>query len=157
MVVGVWFVFIGGVTSVLFLGELLEARKSSSWPTVRCTVISATVNRHPPRGKHATYRPDIRYAYSVEGASYVGDRVFLGDASRENEYWVRGIVARYPPDATVNVYYNPDDPSMAVLEPGATWFIYLWPAAGAAFAIAGVAMACSGYRDIRRWARETPD
>jgi hypothetical protein len=36
----------------------------------------------------------------------------------------------YPAGATVLVHYHPGNPKIAVLETGATWFIFLWVSVG---------------------------
>jgi hypothetical protein len=63
-----------------------------------------------------TYGIDVEYAYQVAGQPYTSDRV------RDLPMWGRGSAMRFaddhPPGSRVTVFYDPDDPSDAVLEPG---------------------------------------
>jgi outer membrane protein assembly factor BamB len=58
----------------------------------------------------------VSYDYSVDGTWYEGKRVrfLVGPLSRGG---AEEIVARYPPNAEVEVYYDPDRPKHATLEP----------------------------------------
>jgi len=64
-----------------------------------------------------TYRPKIRYGYTVAGKEYVGDRHRYGNWSSGGGYAHR-IVASLPVGARVEVHYAPGDPSDAVLTAG---------------------------------------
>ena len=92
--------------------ELPAARASREWPAADGTITrSAIVLKSKGRKRHR-----IRYEYEVGGQLYESkriafmDRVFGGNASDRYR--------RYPNGSTVDVYYDPDDPSLAVIEPG---------------------------------------
>ena len=56
---------------------------------------------------------DVRYEYFVEGAPFISDRVsFTNDGNRYKE-----IIQKYPVGEKVDVFYNPKEPTMAVLDP----------------------------------------
>ena len=68
-------------------------------------------------GRHSNYSPNVQYKYAVAGKTYSGNRYRFGDL-----YAVEGkshqIVAEHPVGKPVLVYYNPDDPADALLQPG---------------------------------------
>lgn len=93
------------------------------------------------------YAPHIVYRYTVNQVNYQAERLTPGtrllhseeaDAARD--------AARYQVGSTVAVYYNPDDPADATLDPRtSTGTIILWGVAllliGCALYIAGLAVA----------------
>lgn len=64
-----------------------------------------------------TYRPKISYTYSVAGKQYAADRYRYGQFSSGDRSAFR-VVASHPAGRQVEVHYNPDDPSDAVLLTG---------------------------------------
>jgi len=64
-----------------------------------------------------TYRPNIKYKYSVVGKEHLGDRYRYGQWSSGGRSAHR-IVASHPVGSHVEVYYAPADPSDAVLTVG---------------------------------------
>lgn len=64
-----------------------------------------------------TYRPNIKYKYTVAGKEYQGDRYRYGQWSSGGRSAHR-IVASHPVAAQVEVYYSPDDPTDSVLTAG---------------------------------------
>ena len=92
------------------------------------TVLSSEV--HAKRDSDGTtYRPLIRYRYTVDGKTYENDRYdFLGGSSSLRGRSKR-IVAAHPPGRPTTVYYDPDDPQEAVLTTAVgqmTFFIALF-------------------------------
>lgn len=98
----------------------LRARRSMSWPSTTGHVNSATVDVRVKNGANGTstlYCPMIAYEYVVDGHHYMQNRLLMGAPVSSNfrsraQKWVD----RYPEGSTVKVYYNPDNPSEAVLE-----------------------------------------
>jgi Protein of unknown function (DUF3592) len=85
----------------------------------------------------ATYKTDVTYRYKVRDHDYSSERITLADFS-STAGRAQGIVNRYPDGSSVTVYYNPVDPSDAVLERGGTGGIGLLHLIGAVFAAAGL-------------------
>jgi hypothetical protein len=67
----------------------------------------------------ATHKADVAYRYKVRGRDYSSGVITLADIS-SSAGRAQGIVRRYPDGAPVTVYYNPVDPSDALLERGGT-------------------------------------
>ena len=60
---------------------------------------------------------EVRYEYHVKGKRFTGQRVSLGEDL--GDFQVAETLARYPVGHSVPVYYDPAQPSQAVLEHGA--------------------------------------
>lgn len=113
---------------VLGIGAFLGMQMASSyadrvaqWPSVSGKIVTSEVTTATTRTKYGlrtTLVADIKYAYSVSGENYQGLHLRLlpmlhmkpGGTPEE-------LVAEYPVGRTVEVYYDPSDPSAAVLIP----------------------------------------
>ncbi|HOY09751.1 MAG TPA: DUF3592 domain-containing protein [Candidatus Omnitrophota bacterium] len=136
------FAAIGG--GIVYLGYLsyVKSRASQSWPAAQGAVVSSEVTAHRSRsrkGHHRTsYGADVRYEYSVNGVQYSSNKISFGEYRTHNRGPAQATVDRYPPQAEVVVYYNPDKPEEAVLEPGKTGGIVILFIVGGMFGLAGV-------------------
>lgn len=116
--------------------EIYLAQESASWPTVTGTIIRSSVSHTSSR--HGSYMASVRYSYLVEGVAYEGTRVRFGTAvgSRDS---AGEITSRYPPGASVTVYFQYTNPGFSVLQPSPLhWGTYAAAGAGAFFVL------CSG-------------
>ncbi len=131
----------GGVGVIILafgIRSLKEARISAQWPATDGRIISSRVERHVSRSSSSgntsvTYGADITYDYVVDGHTYEGSRVAVGDIRTSNRSRAERIVERYAAGTPVEVFYNPDDPSRAVLEAGLQSQAFLLPGLGSAF------------------------
>jgi hypothetical protein len=124
-------VLVGGVFCV---AEYVRTRRLASaslrWPTAsgrvtRCDVIEEIIEEKTEHDNRPTtsklvhrYQVDLRYAYRV------GKRDFIGTEVDWNGTMISGLrevaeegAAKYRPGKSVQVYYDPDQPGQAVLEP----------------------------------------
>ncbi len=92
-------------------------------------------------GSHGgTYAPRIRYRYTVAGREYLGQQYdFAGGSSSDGSYAERAV-SENPPGKAVTVYYDPGNPSQAILHleaPGVSYcfLLFLQP-----FLLVGLAM-----------------
>ncbi len=111
-------------------GEVIHSRLERFWAIDPGDDAGATWRR-------LLMRADLEYAYTVAGVNYRGNRLALGGtfyASRAA--LVRGAARRYRAGEAVQVFYNPDDPSEAVLEPRAVGLGLLWGVAALLLAVA---------------------
>ena len=119
--------FLAGVVVILgweAFSQFRLARKASSWPTVPGRIVSAELEDGPMMGRFirvASHRAVVHYTYEVAGREWTSQRVFFGDRAFDKGDGARDRVRRYEPDSVVQVSYDPDDPSSAVLEPRAAW------------------------------------
>lgn len=113
---------IGG--SILLLNAILlatifftqrKAGAARSWPTAAGTVLeSALESRRSSNNRGWVNYPRVIYTYTVSGQSYASSRIAPG--MEVGGTGAPGVIAKYPPGAQVKVYYNPQNPSDAVLE-----------------------------------------
>jgi hypothetical protein len=109
-----------GVIAILNgVRELARARGTRSWPRVRGVVLSSGAKTTPSLGRAWYPSPGIRFEYAVEGRKYTSEAY---SASAQSVFFtqraVSQIVERYRPGAEIDVYFDPSDPAVGILEPG---------------------------------------
>lgn len=126
LLLGVLFALFG----VYFIGL---GNESGSWPDTQGTIESVTIRTDTDmagnagltveeRERRRRYFPSITYRWEVDGQSYTGSRYQLGTTHEkyaEREQAV-AAAAKYRTDTTITVYYDPKDPSQAVLDKSAS-------------------------------------
>ncbi len=110
--------FCGAAIIYWQIHSLQKQKASYQWPTTTGTVLQATREYMPGRDSH--YRANIAYDYKVNETRYMSRRLSLWspDLSSYN-ILNKEFVASHPAGTTVTVYYDPTQPSNAVLIPGA--------------------------------------
>ena len=116
---------------------------SSSWPTANGVICDSEIatqerDRSPSGRRTETYIATVRYAYTIGNKQYMAQRVRFGDYGSSGGGRARQVQTRYPDGATVLVHYHTGNPKIAVLETGATWFIFLWVSVGTLFTLCGI-------------------
>ena len=100
---------------------------SNSWPSTPGTVIEARIEQYRTTGGTTSEKTigHFFYQYNVNGEDYV--------SSRLNFFSISGdpvtAAKTHEPGQQVQVYYDPDDPERAVLEPGLPGF-FVWLSLG---------------------------
>jgi hypothetical protein len=97
------------------------AKQSKDWPSTTGIIISTGVSEVLKASDHyeTELKPQICYAYKVGDDSYMSSRIgIMPNSSAISSATASKLTIKYPKDAQVSVYYNPDRPSQAVLEPG---------------------------------------
>ena len=120
--------FIFLLFNVIFLAVIFSAQKDAAvaakWPTTMGTILISTLeSRRTNSGRHAQY-PVVLYSYQAGGRSYQGNRI-----APSPEVGGTGAPKRlvgYETGAQVTVFYNPNDPSDAVLETKVSSLFWLW-------------------------------
>jgi hypothetical protein len=89
-----------------------------SFSSTTGTVIHSELKTSPDSDGETTYQPEVHYHYSVEAAAHTGTTYqfsqFLTSSSRR----ARSVVRAHPIGKPVTVFYNPQNPSQAVLHRG---------------------------------------
>lgn len=122
------FVFL--VLNVIFLGIIFFMRRRmaavSQWPSTLGTVNASYLERRSSSSDSgSTNYPVVQYSYQVGGQAYQGTK--LAPGPEVGGTGAGKVVARYPAGAQVMVFYNPQNPSDAVLETKAPaqWIMWL--------------------------------
>lgn len=108
---------------ILVFQTFFRASKSRTWPTVQGVVIEAGVQQLTrDRGPFNRFREGLKYEYQVDGKTYTSSILSLADLAVlgwQNGARSRGlanrIIRKYPKGKLVTVYYDPHNPSLAVL------------------------------------------
>ena len=148
---GIIFAIVGGAIFFLFaLPPLQYSSTSKSWPTVPGTITKSEIDIWRSDSK-THYQPDIVYAYSVDGKKYTSSKITVGDPPLDNNITpAKRLLAEYPVDREVTVYYDPEVPASSALEPGIQRSDYLLAAIAAIFFFAGLFAFYSGLKAKRR-------
>lgn len=117
--------------SVLSIGLILvglytmrETSRSRGWLRTGGKVVSSRVTEFAGKSG-TTYRPMVIYGYSVGSVRLMSNRIAFHSVASSWRSSAERIVARYPAGRDVQVYYNPQDPEQAVLEPGGQAWIWI--------------------------------
>ena len=117
--------FIGMSVFILVMGlkERRLGQESLSWPAVSGTVTRSQVERRTETDSDGhtdvDYKPTVRFTYSVEGVEYQGMRLQFGAPDYDKNSEAQAQLDPFPVGKEVPVYYNPENPKLAVLLTGA--------------------------------------
>lgn len=163
LILALTFLIIGGVMIAVGADNYQDGKETESWPATAGRVLSSSVDSETRTTRRdgrtqttTTYEPIVRYEYTVAGTVYTEDDVTAADFSGSQDRAYR-IAGRYPDGAATTVYYDPEHPKDAVLEPGAdARNVYLFGGGGAVFGIVGLgALGFAGFF-LRRLRRDEP-
>ncbi len=96
----------------------------SQWPSAMGNVVMSTIERRSTSDGYADY-PVVQYSYQVGGQPYQGMKLAAGP--EVGGTGARKVIEKYPAGAQVMLFYNPQNPSDAVLErkAPAQWIMWL--------------------------------
>jgi hypothetical protein len=134
VILSVIFLIVGVGLSIWGWNTLRNAQKSESWPTVNGEITGSYV-RTDNDDDGTTYHAEVAYQYVVNDTRYNADTVSFGQYGSSDRSHAGDVVARYAEGDRVTVFYNPEAPETAVLEPGVTWSSYMLLAFGLCFSI----------------------
>ena len=89
-------------------------------------------------GSHELFEAEVRYTYEVDGATLQGETIHANREPFTSRARAERLARRYPEGAQVRVFYDPRDPSRAVLEPGTGAAPFGYLALAALLAAAGL-------------------
>lgn len=140
------FLLVGlGVLTFLFLVPIYRSVSARHWPHVQGVVSASAVQRHSGDDGD-TYSIEIRYRYHVAGRAYEGSRYDTTVGSSSGYDAKQRIVAKFPPGAHVEVFYDPADPSNALLSTAIPRDVYLFFWFPLIFIGVGLAVVIGGLR-----------
>ena len=102
-----------------------KVRQAESWSSTVGTVTLSTIDVHKSGRRSSIPYPDVRYSYQVMGREYEANKIMPG--AEIGGSGAQKVIDRYPVNAQVRVYYDPQYPSDAVLETKAPaqWVMWL--------------------------------
>lgn len=121
----VLFLGIGILLIFLYRRNQKKASESLTWPETTGTIINAKIrvedsvfdNDEFQNGSQQMYSADISYTYQADGILYTSERIsFAGKSSYSKRQKAEEIIARYPVNSTVSVFFNPQKHEEAVLD-----------------------------------------
>ena len=120
------FVFL--ILNVIFLAVIFFMRRRmatvSQWLSTMGTVVMSTIDRRSTSDGYTDY-PVVQYSYQIGGQPYQSTK--LAPGPEVGGTGARKVVAKYPAGAQMMVFYDPQNPSDAVLErkAPAQWLMWL--------------------------------
>ncbi|SMF40379.1 DUF3592 domain-containing protein [Pseudogulbenkiania subflava] len=139
---------IGG-TAFVYLWKLGEKGQSAThWPSASGTIVESRLDTRLHTGGDGNrddYLPQLRYRYSVGGVALESTiRRYPNPGAMQSQEQAQAVLARYPHGAVVRVYYNPERPQEACLEPGEHWTAWAGKALTLIVAAAGLVLLLKG-------------
>jgi hypothetical protein len=112
------------LTAFTFWNRLSQARATADWKAVSGTVAKVGIETTWSSGQ-TQYLPRVTYRFEHEGTSHTGNRITPRDLTCGSRSKAEELITAYSPNSEVTVYYNPEDPTQSVLQPGAEGTDYL--------------------------------
>lgn len=142
-----YYVIILGLFIIAGFGAILwgwfiiaKARKTLRWPMVEGAIEQSALTSEAD-----DLLPHILFSYTVAAYTYQRTLEFPNGTNPSPEL-ASSYAKKYPVGAKVSVYYNPDQPDQATLEPGLARGDWMIPALGiAAMALGIFALFFSNY------------
>lgn len=138
LVFGVVFLLLGLGFAGYAFWEWFTTSDIESWPSAEGIIESATVTSSTD-DDGTTYSPQVTFSYSVNDQRYTGDKVTYWSNHYDSFSEAQAVINRYPVRTEKPVYYDPDKPSRAVLDPTRqTTNMFIMMAVGGLFAVVGL-------------------
>ena len=120
--------FVLFILNAIFLGIIFFMRRRmavvSQWPSTMGTVTMSTIDWRSDSEGGSTAYPVVQYSYQVNGQTYQSAKRAPGP--EVGGTGAQRVVSKYPAGAQVMVFYNPQNPSDAVLETKAPAQWLMW-------------------------------
>ncbi len=133
IVIAVLFIFAGFYTIIQAHNLKQKKSESSNWLStdgkiIKSEIKTSTVSRRSGgmTTQKNVYSPEILYSYTINEKIYQSDKIGI-DVDLQSELRTeieKNYQQKYYPGRIVNVYYNPNDFSEAVLEVGDAGYVY---------------------------------
>lgn len=107
------------VVVALSMPRYVHQFHSAHWPSTTGVILETNLGLDGYHKGMPRYFPELKYSYNVEAQAYTGTRIdFLRQYQQYPPDVAMSWLLAYPPGQTVTVYYDPQKPNTAVLEPG---------------------------------------
>jgi hypothetical protein len=105
---------VGVILYVVQLRQGMRADASKKWPKAQATVIASALEPSPEHKRR--YRAAVEYRYRVGAKDYQSSRIFWGGNEGRRRH-MESVVSAYPAGARMGIYYDPQNPAEAVIDP----------------------------------------
>lgn len=113
--IGLGFLFIS-IIPILYEGVVML-----NWQPVQAKVLHVELNSYQNGDSGTTYLASGRYKYTVDGISYQANRLGITSGHDDVGGWQRRMSGTMKEikkrDLSLRVYYNPDNPANAIVDP----------------------------------------
>lgn len=121
-----FFIFLLAGLLLIFLGigTVKQAFASRNWPSCSGKILSSSVEKTSSgvgKNRSSSYTAAVLYEYRVAGQRYTSNQIFFGQYNFGSRSPAQALAAKYPAGKRVLVYYEPQNPANAVLQPGVSW------------------------------------
>jgi hypothetical protein len=127
-----------------FFASRRMSKAAADWPFVPGKIVSSGTESYEKieDGRSTTYYvPAVEFAYRVHGIEYRSRQIKRAISISGSQSYAERVAARYPQGSSVEVHYDPGDPTNAALEnpTGYNWLLLI-----VALACFGIAVFASG-------------
>lgn len=142
-----------GISLVVARSKLERIKHAAGWRSTPGKVIESEVSDSRPdstiQNPLFENMPRVRYEYTANGRTLVGDRISFGDDTGGAN--TQATLARYPVGSSVTVYFDPNAPEDCVLEREAPKGLLAGCLSVIAFAIVAVAVVAAIATSLPTW------
>ena len=135
IVLALAFTLPGAVVSFYSIKNIIDGKASQKWPETNGMIISSTVEKYVGAQKKSKYLAEVIYSFSVNGSEYKADKIRFGTMASLHAGDLSEI---YSEGKSVKVFYNPQDPNVAVLETGVNAGLWIKSVVAHIFCLAGL-------------------
>lgn len=130
------FILIGLIFFITGIINIIRGFSSKNWPSVQGKVVSSDIQIQRNTSRGPNYTPAILFEYFINGTRYFSNKISFGGTS-SRLISIQKTLIKYPTGSNVLVYYNPQKPQIAVLEPGITFSTIIFLLVGIILTIVG--------------------
>lgn len=112
--------FVAGFMAYQHLTKPLaeEAEASKEWPSTQGVITFSELSKSHNSEGNTMYSANVHYTYSVGSNKYNDSNIRTVDGSSSSKRAAKNTVRKYAKGTKVTVFYDPEFPNTAVLEPG---------------------------------------
>jgi hypothetical protein len=121
------------LTALFVYAFMKQISRAKSWPIapgkIESIDVTSYVNKSDDDGRTrytTMYRPQVVYSYNVAGVRYKGEGVPGAQVATSSEASAKKAAAKFTKGTSVEVHYDPANPTQSAVDPRAGWAVLLW-------------------------------
>ena len=127
---------LGGKSAHWVVTDTLRAYASTGWPDTEGVITSSKIGKSYAVRGGSLHSALVTYQYDVEGKDYMGS-VIGYPPRRGSRHEAEQKLSKYTIGTAVRVFYHPDNPGIACLEPGNVSIFFIIMMGGVSAILAG--------------------